>query len=167
MLAPISKENLDNESLRNNHVRTVNIRVFHDKEIWRISVRISDRSKVTQNKIKFHQKLPPVGFELTTSRSSVSCSANCASKESVGDLWIELSFVSCITSHVGCWTLFFSGINRAWLYKGLSDLQRQPNSDLAQWQSMRLMIWRLWVQTLLGAFFDKFYFVLCNFRSVR
>ena len=29
------------------------------------------------------------------------------------------------------------------------------------------MIWRLWVQTPLGAIFDEIYFVLCNFRSVR
>ena len=28
------------------------------------------------------------------------------------------------------------------------------------------MIWRLWVQTPLGTFFDEIYFVLCNFRSV-
>ena len=63
--------------------------------------------------------------------------------------------------------LFISRINRAGLYKGLSDSQRQPNSDLAQWQSMRLMIWRLWVQTPLEAIFDEIYFVLCNFRSVR
>ena len=73
----------------------------------------------------------------------------------------------CFMHHFTCWTLFISGINRAWLYKGLSDSQRQPNSDLAQWQSMGLMIWRLWVQTPLGAFFDEIYFVLCNFRSVR
>ena len=32
---------------------------------------------------------------------------------------------------------------------------------------MRLMIWRLWVQTLLGEIFDEIYFVLCNFRSDR
>ena len=69
--------------------------------------------------------------------------------------------------HFTCWTLFISGINRAWLYKGLSDSQRQPNSDLAQWQSMRLMIWRLWVQTPLGAIFDEIFFVLYHFRSVR
>ena len=31
----------------------VHIRVFHDKEIWRISVRLSDRSEVTQHKINF------------------------------------------------------------------------------------------------------------------
>ena len=34
-------------------------------------------------------------------------------------------------------------------------------------QSMGLMIWRLWVQTPLGAIFDEIYFVLCNFRFVR
>ena len=28
---------------------------------------------------------------------------------------------------------FICGINRARLYKGLNDSQRQPNSDLAQW----------------------------------
>ena len=43
----------------------------------------------------------PVGFEPMTSWSSVSCSPNWASKESVGDFWSELSFVSYTTSHVG------------------------------------------------------------------
>ena len=33
------------------------------------------------------------------------------------------------------------------------------------WQSIRLMIQRLWVQTPLGAIFDKIYFALCNFKS--
>ena len=51
----------------------------------RISVGLSDRSKVTQNKINLCQNLPPMGFELTTSDSSVSCSAKCAREESVGD----------------------------------------------------------------------------------
>ena len=46
-------------------------RVFHDKEIWRISVKLSDRYKVTQNKNKFCQKLPSVGFEPMTSWSSL------------------------------------------------------------------------------------------------
>ena len=40
-----------------------------------VSVRLSDRSEVTQHKINFVKKMLPVGFELTTSRSSVSCSA--------------------------------------------------------------------------------------------
>ena len=34
--------------------------------------------------------------------------------------------------HFTCWTLIISRINRAWLYKGLNDSHRQPNSDLAQ-----------------------------------
>ena len=34
--------------------------------------------------------------------------------------------------HFTCWTLSISRINRAKLYKGLSDLHRQPNCDLAQ-----------------------------------
>ena len=55
----------------------------------------------TLNKKNFRQKLPPMGFELTTSGSSVPCSANCAREESVGDFWSELSFVSCTTSHAG------------------------------------------------------------------
>ena len=50
--------------------------------------------------------MPPLGFKLTTSRSSVQCSAHWAREESVGDFWIELSFVSCTTSHVVlCWFL--------------------------------------------------------------
>ena len=40
-------------------------------------------------------------IEPTTSRSLVSRSANCTSKESVGKEISEVSFVSCTTSHVG------------------------------------------------------------------
>ena len=72
--------------------------VFNVRPFRRISVRLSDRSKVTQH---ICQKLSPVGFELTTSRSLVPCSDNWAREESVGDVWSELSFVSCTTSQVG------------------------------------------------------------------
>ena len=34
--------------------------------------------------------------------------------------------------HFTCWTLFISRINRPHLCKGLNNLHRQPNSDLAQ-----------------------------------
>ena len=51
-----------------------------------------------KSKIK---KMSLPGVEPTTSRSSVPCSANCASKESVGKEISEVSFVSCTTSHVG------------------------------------------------------------------
>ena len=84
-----------------NHLPRPDNRVFHDKEIWCISVRLSDRSEVTQHKINVVKKVSPVGFELTTSGSSVWCSDNLASQESVGDVWSELSFISCTTSQVG------------------------------------------------------------------
>ena len=71
--------------------------VFHDTHFCQIIWQMW--SYTAQN--KFHQKMPLVGFELTTSRSSVWYSDNWASKESVGDFWSELSFVSWITSHVG------------------------------------------------------------------
>ena len=45
--------------------------VFHDRPIWHISVRLSDRSKSYTEQNKFRQKLSLLGFELTTSRSSV------------------------------------------------------------------------------------------------
>ena len=37
-------------------------RVFHDNEIWRISVRLSDRSEVTQHKINFVKNFPQWGL---------------------------------------------------------------------------------------------------------
>ena len=54
-------------------------------------------------------KIGPAGFELMTSWSSVSCSANWTREESVGDFWSELSFVSCTTLHVGL-SLFLESI---------------------------------------------------------
>ena len=75
--------------------------VFHVRSFRHISVRLSDRSKITQHKINFVKNCPPVGFELTTSRSSVPCSPNWAREESVGDFWSEFSFVPCTTLHVG------------------------------------------------------------------
>ena len=35
---------------------------FHDKEIWRFSVRLSDRSEVTQHKINFVKNCPQWGL---------------------------------------------------------------------------------------------------------
>ena len=78
--------------------------VFHDTHFCQIIWQIW--SYTEQN--KFRQKLPSVGFELTTSRSSVPCFANCAREESVGNLWSELSFLSCITSSV----VFLESIER-------------------------------------------------------
>ena len=36
--------------------------VFHDRPVWRISVRLSDRSKVTQHKINFIKNCPQWGL---------------------------------------------------------------------------------------------------------
>ena len=48
-----------------------------------------------------NKKLPPQGIELTTSRSSVQCSTDCARQESVEKEISEVNFVSCITSDFG------------------------------------------------------------------
>ena len=45
--------------------------IFHEKEIWCISVRSSDRSKITQNKINFVKNWGLVRFKLITSWSSL------------------------------------------------------------------------------------------------
>ena len=90
-----------------------NTLVFHDTHFYQIIWQIW--SYTAQN--GFRQKLFPVGFEPTTSWSSVSCSANWARKESVGDFWSELSFVSCTTTHVGL-CLFLKSIEHEFI-KGL------------------------------------------------
>ena len=60
----------------------------------RISVRLSNRSKVIQNKINFVKNCSQWG--LNSQPPDHQCW-----EESVGDFWSELSFVSCTTSHVG------------------------------------------------------------------
>ena len=96
-----------------------------------VSVRLSDRSLNRVEQKRFRQKLPPVGLETRTSRSSGQCLTNWARQESVGQEISEVSFV-CFMHHFICWTLFISRINRAWLYKGHEDSNWQLNVDLAQ-----------------------------------
>ena len=67
-----------------------------DVEILRISGRLFDRSKVTQNKINFVKNCPWWGLNPQPVRQEIS----------------EVSFV-CFMHHFICWTLFISGINRA------------------------------------------------------
>ena len=99
--------------------------VFHVRPICQIIWQIL--SYTAQN--KFRQKLSPVGFELTTSRSWVPRSTNWASE---GICWRSLKGAFfCFMHHFTCWTLFISRINRARLYKG--SLQPSPtDSPLAQ-----------------------------------
>ena len=96
-----------------------------------VSVRLSDRYLHRGEQKKFHQKLPPVGIETRTSRSSDQCLTNWARQESVGQEISEVSFV-CFMHHFTCWTLFISRIKRAWLYKGYENSGWQLNVDLAQ-----------------------------------
>ena len=74
-----------------------------------------------KSKIK---KLPLLGIEPTISRSSVSCSANCASKEFVGKDIFEVSFVSCTTSHVGL-CLFLESIEHDFIKALMIDTGNQ------------------------------------------
>ena len=66
-----------------------------------VSVRLSDRFNVTQNKINFAKKLPPVGLETRTSGSSGQCLTNCQI------IWQKrLSWktqLACITNIVARW----------------------------------------------------------------
>ena len=99
----------------------------------------------------FIKKLPLVGCELTTSRSSVWCSDNWASQESVGDFWSELSFVSCTTSHVGL-CLFLEPIEHDFI-KALMIHTHNQIVTLLIWQSNRLMIQRFVSSNLTGDHF--------------
>ena len=101
--------------------------VFHDRRFCQIIWQIFTQGRAK----KFRQKLPPVGIETMTSRSSSQCLTNWAKQESDGQEISEVSFV-CFMHHFTCWTLFISRINRAWLYKGHEDSGWQLNVDLAQ-----------------------------------
>ena len=67
--------------------------IFHDKEIWHISVRLSDRFKVTQHKINFIKNCPQWDLNPQPSDHQAHALPNWAREESVEDFWSELSFV--------------------------------------------------------------------------
>ena len=100
--------------------------VFHDKHFRRISVRLSDRSKVTQNKINFIKNCPQWGLN-----SQPPDHQSHALLTELGRNLLEMSEVSFLLFHAPLYMLV-SGINRAWLYKESDDSHPQPNSDLAQ-----------------------------------
>ena len=110
-------------SLNKCQVFSVNrhIWVFHVMPICQIIWQIL--SYTAQN--KFRQKLSLVGFELNLQIMS----PNWASKESVGDVWGELSFVSCTTSHVRL-GLFLESIEHDFIKAHFRHLQQIP-----QWLS--------------------------------
>ena len=109
-----------------------NIWVFHDKENWHISFRLSDRSKVTQNKINFIKNCPPWGLNPWHPDHHSNALPTELGRNLLGIRFLKWAmFVSCTTSHVG-----LSRINGAWLYKGLNDSHRQPNSDNSAGRSL-------------------------------
>ena len=117
-----------------------------------VSVRLSDRSLHGEEQKKIRQKLPPVGIETRTSRSSGQCLTNWARQESVGQEISEVSFV-CFMHH---FTLFISRINGAWLYKGHEDSGWQLNVDLTQLVKHWPEDLEVLVSNPTGAIFDEF-----------
>ena len=74
-------------------------------------------------------------------------------------------------SWLNIWCFFDAFLQIVWQIWSYTE-QKKHSSKIApsganSSQAQRLMIRRLWVQAPLGQIFDKIYFVLCNFRSVR
>ena len=134
--------------------------VFHDRPIWRISVRLSDSSEVTQNKINLVKNCPQWGLNSQPpDHQFYALPAELARN-------LKWAFF-CFMHQFTCWTLFISRINRAWLYKGLVDWLPQPNSDLAQLAEHGTDELEVLSSNPIGGNFWRIYFVLCNFKYVR
>ena len=103
------------------------IRIFHDRPVWRISVRFSHRSEATQHKINFVKNCAQWGLN-----SQPPDHQSHALPTELGRNLLGISEISFLLFHAPCWTLFISRIHRAWLYKGLNDSHPQSNSDLVQ-----------------------------------
>ena len=129
--------------------------VLHDEEIWRISVRLSDRSEVTQQKINCIKNCHQWCLNSQTPDHQSH-----ALPTALGRNLLEISEVSFLLFHAPFHMLdfvYFSRINRAWLYKGLNDSYVQPNSDLAQLAEHETDDPEVvCVQTPLGNFLTKF-----------
>ena len=72
--------------------------VFPNKEIWRISVRLSDRSKVTQNKINFVKNFLQWGLNPWTADHHSNALPTELDRNLLGRCAL---YVLCTTSHVG------------------------------------------------------------------
>ena len=80
----------------------INNRGSHDKEIWRITVRLSDRSKVAHNKIIFVQNCPQWGLNAWPPDHHSNALPSELSRNLLGRRFLKWAlFVSCTTSHVG------------------------------------------------------------------
>ena len=126
--------------------------VFHDMHVCRIIWQTW--SYTAQN--KFHRKLPSVGFEPTTSRSSVSCSAN----------WAK-SLFDC-----GCESirhaLLILEINKVQHETKESSLQKSPtDSSLAQLAEHETVEQGVVGSNPSGGNFWQIFFVLCSLTEMR
>ena len=125
-------------------------------------IRRSDRPKVTQNKINFVKNWSQWGLNpQPLDHHSMLCQLS-----SGGICWRFLKWALVIS----CTILnFLSRINRAWLYKGLNDSHRYPNSEWLNSVGRALEWWSggCWFKLHWGKFLMNFFFVLCNLRSVR
>ena len=78
------------------------IRVFHDKEIWHISVRLPDRSKVRQNKINFIKNCPQWGLNSQLPDHDSNALPTELGRNLLDWRFLKWAFfVSCTTSIVG------------------------------------------------------------------
>ena len=91
-------------------------RVFHDRPVWCISVRLSDRSEVTQHKINFVKNCTSEVW--APGLLIISLLLSQLSEQGICWRFLKWAFF-CSMQHLTCWTLFISRINRAWLSKGI------------------------------------------------
>ena len=126
--------------------------VFYNRHLA-IGVHREEQKKIIKNCLQWRLKPVPLDHEANALPTELGI-------KSFGQEISEMSFV-CFMHHFTCCTLFISRISRAWLYKGHEDLGWQLNVDLAQ-----LVIWRLWFQSPLGAFW-WFFLLFPVQRSVR
>ena len=76
--------------------------VFHDMQIWGISVRLSDRFKVTLNKINFVKNCPQWGLNPQTLDHHSNALPTELGRNLLARRFLKWAlFVSCTTSHVG------------------------------------------------------------------
>ena len=76
--------------------------VFHNKENWRISVRLSDRSLCREEQKKFSQKFFPVGWNPQPPDHQSNVLPTALGRNLLDRRFLKWAlFVSCTTSHVG------------------------------------------------------------------
>ena len=93
-----------------------------------VSVRLSDRFKVTQNKINFIKNCLQWGLNSQLPDHDSNALTTELGRNLLGRRFLKWAFMH----HFTCGTLCISRINGAWLYKGHEDSGWQLNGDLAQ-----------------------------------